>query len=177
LFGLLGQPGFQAIDLDQQDGLGIAGKACVDGVFHRLDGEMIHHFQRRRDDALGNDVRYRLAGIVQGIEDSQQGLISLGLADQAQDGLGDNAQHPLRAHEQARQIVTGEVFGRPAEVDDGAVREHHLQPQDVIGRHAVFEGMRPAGIGSHVSPDGAGCLAGRVRGINQPPGLAGPAYL
>ena len=46
--------------------------------------------------------------------------------------------------------------------DDLAVRQHHLEPQHVVGRDAVLQAVGAAGVLGDVAADRAGLLAGRV---------------
>ena len=62
------------------------------------------------------------------------------------------------------------VFAGPAELNDRAVGHHRLDPQRVIDRHAIFQGVWTAGIGGHVAADGAGPLARRIGSVV----IAGP---
>ncbi len=54
-----------------------------------------------------------------------------------------------------------------AEFDDLAIHQHHLDFQDVVGRDAVFEAMRAAGVHGDVAADGAGELARRIGRIEE----------
>ena len=73
-----------------------------------------------------------------------------------------DAEGPFGADNDAGQIVAGIVFGRPAGLHDPAIGQHQLDAEDVIDGDAVFERVRPAGVGRHVAADGAGALAGRI---------------
>ena len=78
--------------------------------------------------------------------------------------LRDDAERPLRADDDAGQIVAGVVLGRAAGAHDPAIGQHELDAEDVIDGDAVLERVRPAGVGGHVAADGAGALARRVGG-------------
>ena len=54
-----------------------------------------------------------------------------------------------------------------AESRNGAIRQHHLQPQDIIARDAIFQAARPAGIGSNVPAEGTVGAAGGIGRIKQ----------
>ena len=63
---------FQAVDFDQQDRLGVERKAEVK---RRLDGDqdaLVHHLQRRRDDARADDLADRVRRVVDRLEDAEQ---------------------------------------------------------------------------------------------------------
>ena len=62
------EPSFQAIDFDQQNRLGIERKAKVKRLFDRDQDALVHHLQRRRNDARADDLADRLRGIIDRIE-------------------------------------------------------------------------------------------------------------
>ena len=97
-------------------------------------------------------------------------IVSLGGGhrQQPQGGLGDDAEGPLGADEQLRQVVAHDVLDRAAAgPDDGAVREHHLQAQHVVARHAVLDAAQAARVLGQVAADGADLEAGRVGWVEQ----------
>ena len=96
------------------------------------------------------------------VEDRQQRPARLGVARQVDDRLGDDAEGPLVAHDQPRQVVARVVFGDPAGLDDRAVGHDERRPLDVVDRHAVLERVRAARVGRDVAADRAGPLARRV---------------
>ena len=51
---------------------------------------------------------------------------------------------------------------RAANLDHGAVHLHQGDAQQVVGRHAVFQAMRAAGVHRDVPGNGAGELRGRI---------------
>src|SRR5439155_23392036 len=77
------------------------------------------------------------------------------------------AEVALRAHEQADQVRSPRLAGRAADVDERAVREQHFEREDVIGRDAVLEAVRSAGVLGHVPANRARALAGRIGGVLQ----------
>ena len=99
------------------------------------------------------------------VEDAQQGPARLGVAGQVDDDLGDDAEGPLVADDQAGQVVARVVLGDAAGLDDRAVGHDELDAPDVVDRHAVLERVRPARVGRDVAADRAGRLAGRVGGV------------
>src|SRR5262249_41349908 len=62
------------------------------------------------------------------------------------------------------QVVAGIVLRRSAGFDDAAVGQDEGDAEDVVDSNAVLERVRPTGVGGDVAADGAGALAGRVRG-------------
>src|SRR5205823_10163208 len=86
------------------------------------------------------------------------------VAGDAHPDLRGDAECALRTHDDASQVVTGRIFHRAAGLDHLAVGQDELQAQDVVDGDAVLERVRPAGVGRDVAADGAGALAGGVRG-------------
>ena len=60
------------------------------------------------------------------------------------------------------QVVAAGIEMLAAEPDDLAGDQHHLEAENVVGRHAVFQAMHAAGIFRHVAADGAGDLRRRI---------------
>ena len=82
------------------------------------------------------------------------GSSSSGAGCQPQPGGGDQPERPLRADEQALQVVGGHVLAqRPAERDDLPGRHDRLDARHPVPRHAVLEGVRPAGVAGDVAAD------------------------
>ena len=159
------EPGFQAVDFDQQHRLGVERKAEVKG---RLDGRqdaLVHHFQRGGNDARGDDLADRVGGVVDRSNTPSIVRTPCGIARQPDPDLGDDGQRPFAADQHADQVEARMVFRRAAELDDRAVGQHGLDAQHVIDRDAVLERVRAAGIGGHVAADRAGPLARRIGGI------------
>ena len=154
-----------AVELDEQEGAGVQRQTGLDGRLHRLDGQVVHHFQGRRDNAGADDATYRVAGCFNRVEEGQQRLDRLRLAHDPHGDAGDDAEGALGANEQAGQVVAGGVEQRTAEMHQVAVRQHDFQAQHVVGGDAVLEGVRAAGVFRHVAADGARPLARRVRRV------------
>ena len=77
------EPRFQPVDFDQQDRLGVERKAEVKRRFDRHQNPLIHHFQRRRNDARADDLADRVGGVVDRIEDAEQRAHALRIASSA----------------------------------------------------------------------------------------------
>ncbi len=75
---LLGDLLVRAVELAQQDGLGIGRVAGVHEVLGRPDREPIHHLQPRRDDAGRDDAAHRSAGPLDVVEGREDHLRALG---------------------------------------------------------------------------------------------------
>ena len=75
---------------------------------------------------------------------------------QSQRDFGDDAQRALTAHEQLRQAQPGDVLqSRTAEPDRGAVGQHYLHAQHVVGGDAVLHAAQAAGVGGDIAADAA----------------------
>jgi hypothetical protein len=53
------------------------------------------------------------------------------------------------------------------EFDDGAVDQHHLDPEEVVGGHTIFQTVGAAGIHADIAADGAGKLRTRIGRVEE----------
>ena len=139
----------------------------MDGIFHGFEDEVVHHFQRRRHDALGNDGGYRVARVLDGVIDGEHGLDLFRGRNQFEDHFGGDTERPLTSHQQPREVIPGVVLGFAARPDNGPVVQDQFGPQNVIGGHSVFETVRPSGVFAEITADGGHLLACRIRGIEK----------
>ena len=87
---------------------------------------------------------------------------------QSQGDLGDHPECALAADEQFGQAQSGDVLqARAAQSHRGAVGEHHLQAEHVVGGDAVLHAAQPAGVGGDVPADAADLVGRRVRRVPQ----------
>ena len=87
---------------------------------------------------------------------------------QTQRHLGDHAQCAFAADEQLGQAQSGNVFEPgTAQSDRGAVGQHHLHAEHVVGGDAVFHAAQAAGVGRDVAADAADLVRRRVGRIPQ----------
>ena len=109
------------VELHQQQptAVGIIG---VHSRFSGLDGEVVHHFNRSRQHARGDDPAHRGPGVARGSKRREQSMDAFGPLDDAEDYLGRNAQRAFGAHEHARQVVAWRVERSAAQVRQRAVR-------------------------------------------------------
>ena len=153
-----------AVELDEQDG------ACADrvpgrhGVLGGLDRQPVHHLDRGRHHARGDDVRDGGAGRVHRVEAREQRPDGLRSPDEAERDPGRDPERALGADDHAEQVGPVRVERLPAELDDLAVRQHECQPGDVVGREPVLEAVRAAGVLGDVAADRAHLLA---RGVGR----------
>ena len=88
---------------------------------------------------------------------------------QAQGGLGDDAEHAFRAGEKSDEVEAGLVLvGASAHAGHGAVGQHDFEAEDVGAGDAVFEAAGAAGVGGDVAADAAVLQAGRIGRIKKP---------
>ena len=64
-----------------------------------LDGQRVHHLDRRRIEACSDDIADRGARLICGIEGRQQDMNALRALDHSQRDLGRDAQGAFRTHE------------------------------------------------------------------------------
>ena len=82
-------------------------------------------------------------------------------------------ERALRAAEEPGEVVAGDALaGAVTEAHRAAVGEHHLELQQGVARHPVFDAAEAAGVGRDVAADRREFPARRVRRVPEP-GLAG----
>lgn len=75
---------------------------------------------------------------------------------QLEDGLRDDAQRSLGAHEKVLEVVARVVLlERTQSVPDVPVGQHDFEPQDEIAGIAIAEHLHAAGVGRQVAADHA----------------------
>ena len=152
----------QPLHLNQEHRRRVHRVAGVGGFFDRAQREPVHHLERGGRDAARGDGGDRARRVAHSGVNRQHGLGSLGPAREAHGSLGHDPHRAFRTHQQPRDVVTGPIGELGPGVDHRSVREHHLEPEHVIGGHAVGQRVRPAGVFRHVAADGASLLARRV---------------
>ena len=156
---------FEAVDFDDQHRLGVEREAEVKRRFDGDDDALVHHFERGRDDAGADDAADRLRGVVDRVEHGEHRAVALRIAGEPDPDFGDDGERALAADDRADQVEAGRIFGRAAEADDLALGRDDFEAEDVVDGDAVFERVRPAGVGADVAADRAGALAGGVGGV------------
>ena len=157
--------GFEAIDFDQQHRLRVEREAEVKRRFHGDDNAMIHHLQRGRDDPRADDSADRVRRRVDRLEHAEHRADALRIAREPDPDSRHDRQRPLAADDRADQVEARRIFGGAAEPDYFPFGGDDFQTEHVVDGDAVLERVRAAGVCAHVAADGAGALAGRVRGI------------
>jgi hypothetical protein len=153
VFGVRGDGGGAAVELDDQRGGDVGRQAG--GVGAGLDGAdrlLIHHLEGGGQEAGADDGADRAARVVDVVEEGEQRLHGLGQRQQPDVDLGGDAERPLAADEQPRQVQPGILAGAAAEPDDAAVGQHDGEAEDVVRRDAVLQAVRPAGVLATLPP-------------------------
>jgi hypothetical protein len=151
-----------AIHLAQEQRLAVERIAGVDEGLGGLDGEPVHHFQTGGNDAGGNNVADRGAGVGDVIEACQHHLRPLRARQQLDRDFGDHRQHAFRAGQQSQQVVTRRIERIIADLEQFAGDGPGAQLEDVVHGEAVFQTVHAAGVLRHVAADRAGDLRGGV---------------
>ena len=97
---------------------------------------------------------------------------------EAQGRPGDDAQGALGADEELEQRQAGDVLDPlAAERHEGAVGEHDVEAEHVVGGDAVLHAAQPAGVGRDVAADRADLVRAGVRRVPEALRGGGPLDL
>ena len=97
---------------------------------------------------------------------------------QPQGGPGDDAEGALRADEELEQRQARDVLDPlAAEGDQGAVGEHHVEAEHVVGGDPVLHAAQAAGVGRDVAADRADLVRAGVRRVPEALRGGGPLHL
>ena len=154
--------GLRAVELDDQQRLDVERIAGMDELLDRVDRRAVHHLHAARDDAGADDAATHSPASSDDVKPTSTARAVSGFLQDAHRHLGDDAEQPFRAGDDAEQVVAVAVEMLAAEADDLAGDQHDLAAEHVVGGHAVFQAMHAAGILRDVAADGAGDLRGRV---------------
>ncbi len=132
------------IDVDQQRSADVERPIDAGRLHDRLDRQFVHHLDRGRDDAGGDDTRDAIPGFVGRREGREQRARLLGRAQNSYDGLGDDADEAFAADERRHQVVADGVGARRTDLDHVTVRRYDRRGIHVIGREAIFQAVRAA---------------------------------
>ena len=132
------------------------------GRFGRLDGQPVHHLDRRRDDAFGDDLGHRGAGVGGGIERRQNGPDRFGHAQNPERHLRHHRQRAFGAHERAHQIEARRIERGAAQMHHLAVRQDGFDAHHVMDGESVLQAVRAAGVLRDVAADRTDQLARRI---------------
>ena len=156
-------PASESIDFDQQNCRGVERKAEMRGRLDRHQDPLVHHFQRGRNDAGGDDGADRFGGVVDRVENRPASSARpCGSRVNRVQILVTTASVPsLPTSVPTRSSPAMSSAGPPNWTIEPSVITASIAKR-VIDRHAVFQGVRTAGIGGHVAADRAGPLARRI---------------
>jgi hypothetical protein len=133
----------------------------------RLDRELVHHLDRRREDPGGDDPGHRCAGRVHRPESGEKRADDLRPSHDPEDDPRDDSECPFRPHDYAEEIRAVRVERLAAQFDDVTVRQDEREPGHVVGREAVLEAVRTTRVLRDVAADRAHLLAGRVGRVEE----------
>ena len=155
------------LHLDDEQRLHVERVAGMGEGLADLDRRPVHVFDRNRDDPRADDRRDARARILGGTEAHQHRAGAFRGAEDTHGRFGDDAKLAFRAYDQAEEIVAGTVE-LPANVDDGAIDQHHADGEHVVGGDAIFQAMGATGVHRDVAGDCAGELARWVGSVEEP---------
>ena len=156
--------GVGALNLDDQQRLDIHRIAGMGERLADLDRRLVHELHRDRDDAGPDDRGHRLAGLFAGREAEQDGARALGRAQDAHGRLGDDAELPFRADDEAEDVEAGRESRWAPPISTmlpSSITKRDTE--DIVGGDAVFQAVRAARVHADIAADRAGELGGRVR--------------
>src|SRR6266704_3271580 len=110
--------GAGAVQLDEEHRARVLRIAGARALIDRADHQLVEHLERRRDDAGGDDRRDRLGRLLDGPERGEDGLHRLGHVEEPHRDRRHEAERPLGADGQAREVVAGAVGDLAAEPHD-----------------------------------------------------------
>ena len=151
-----------AVELDHQRRARVEPVPDAGRRLGGLDRQPVHHLDRARDDPRRHDRADRLAGLRGVVEERDQRPYRLGTRHDPYGDPGGNAERPLGPHERTEQVVARRVA---VELHHAAVREHDLEPDDVVGREPVLEAVSAARVLGDVPANRTNDLARRIGGI------------
>ena len=157
--------GREAVELDDENRGGVRREAGVHVRLHRPRDGSVHHLQRRRHQAGGDDRADRGGAVLHPLEVEQQRADRGRVLCESHAHPGSDTEHPLAADEHAPQVQAGGLGVLAPEDGDGAVGQHDLDGQDVHRRHALGQTMGSAGVGGDVAAHRAALLARGIRGV------------
>ncbi len=135
---------------------GIAGSESrgLDGP----DGLPVDDLESGGQEPGADDLRHRLSGRLDLVEDRQQGPYALRNRHESNLDLRGDTEASLRSHEEADEVVSPLLPGRAPDPDDIAPVGDDREPGDVPGGHAVLQAVRSARVLRDVAPEGTCAL-------------------
>ncbi len=154
--------GLDAVELAQQDRLGVDRVAGVDEILRGGDREPVHHLKPAGDDAGGDDVADRAARLLHRVEAREQRPRHLRPRQQPDRHFRDDAEQAFRSREQREEVEAGGVERAGPERHPLALDREDLDREHVVHRQAVLQAVHAARVFGDVAADGAGDLRRRV---------------
>ena len=163
-----------AVGAEEQNRLDVERQADRRILLDATRRHVVDQLDRGRQHARRQHGVGRLARVVDAREDRHRGPREARFAEQPERHLRDRAERAFGAGEKRAQIVAGHVLHRAAAgAQHGAVGQHDFQRQHVVGRHAVFQAARAAGVLGDVAADRALLERGRIGRVEQAHALDG----
>jgi hypothetical protein len=106
----------------------------------------VHELDGRRHQAIAHNLAYGVGGIAHLVKAGDRRHDAFWQSAQPQRDLGGDRQRPLRADEQADQIVAARAFqGIAAQVQDFAGGQHNIQLEHIVASQAIFHRAHATG--------------------------------
>ena len=134
----------------------------MDVVLDSAKRPAVYHFASGGSDASRSDFGDGAGGVVDGVEDGQQGFDSFGFASELHGDFGDEGQRALAADKEAAEVVARRVAVPAADAHDFAIGEHEFERGHMVDGDAIGQRVRTTGVFGDVAADGAGFLAGGI---------------
>ena len=144
----------RAVEFHQQQSAAVGIPGTYRGL-SCLNRKVVHHLNRRRQHSCPNNLADRCPCFICGIERREQSLDHLGFLPNAQHDLCCNSERALRAHEDARQIISGTIDCPAAEMYERSIGKDYFERQDVRSRESVFQTVGAARVLRDVAADAA----------------------
>ena len=157
-----------SIQFDDEERLAAFELLAAGALASGGESEGVSQLQRARQEAGGKNLADGTGRGAGGIESAGQARPRRRQGQQLERGLGDDAEHPLGADEQAVQIEAGLVLVRAsAEADERAVSQRDFEAEHVVAGDAIFEAARATGVGGDVAAEAAIRATRGIRRIEQ----------
>ena len=159
------ESGFDAIELDQQSCAGVGRQSgCKHTRLDRANDLTVHHLQRGRHHARGDDRGNRMTRIVNLAKLREQRAHRGRNLTQFQRRFSRDAECSFRTNIRTKKIISVRFT---AEIDDLAACQHDATADDVICGSAVLQTMNAAGALGDVAADRTARLARRIGHVIQ----------
>ena len=156
------------IQLDEQDGFRIDGKAGVLPLLDNAYGPLVHELDGGRNDACVENHGDHAAGVAYVGKHGHGRTSRLRLGNEPENDLRDHGKRALGADEQLRQVQPRYIFDHfPSGSHHATVRGDRFQAKHIVLGHTILEPVRASGAHGHVAADRALFLTGGVGRVIQ----------